>query len=97
MFEQNVSPELVTGTVTAAQEQTQKPLRASVKQAVTNYLSQLSGQDIDNFYDIVISEVEAPLLEEVMLYTRGNQTRAANMLGINRGTLRKKLKKYGMN
>ena len=64
---------------------------------MTNYLSQLNGQDIDNFYDIVISEVEAPLLEEVMLYTRGNQTRAANMLGINRGTLRKKLKKYGMN
>ncbi|MCU4677177.1 DNA-binding transcriptional regulator Fis [Catenovulum sp. 2E275] len=97
MFEQNVSPELVTGTVTATQEQTQKPLRASVKQAVTNYLSQLNGQDIDNFYDIVLSEVEAPLLEEIMLYTRGNQTRAANMLGINRGTLRKKLKKYGMN
>ena len=57
MFEQNVSPELVTGTVTATQEQTQKPLRASVKQAVTNYLSQLNGQDIDNFYDIVLSEV----------------------------------------
>jgi Fis family transcriptional regulator len=37
------------------------------------------------------------MLEEVMQYTRGNQTRAANLLGINRGTLRKKLKKYGMN
>jgi Fis family transcriptional regulator len=37
------------------------------------------------------------MLEEVMMYTRGNQTRAANLLGINRGTLRKKLKKYGMN
>ncbi len=43
------------------------------------------------------TEVEAPLLEEVMTYTRGNQTRAAIMMGINRGTLRKKLKQYGMN
>ena len=48
-------------------------------------------------YDLVLSEIEAPMLEEVMKYTRGNQTRAANLLGINRGTLRKKLKKYGMN
>jgi len=45
----------------------------------------------------VLSEVEAPLLDIIMQHTRGNQTRAANMLGINRGTLRKKLKKYGMN
>ena len=48
-------------------------------------------------YELVLSEIEAPMLEEVMTYTRGNQTRAANLLGINRGTLRKKLKKYGMN
>ena len=48
-------------------------------------------------YELVLSEIEAPMLEEVMQYTRGNQTRAANLLGINRGTLRKKLKKYGMN
>ncbi|RND30066.1 helix-turn-helix domain-containing protein, partial [Vibrio parahaemolyticus] len=38
-----------------------------------------------------------PLLDTIMQYTRGNQTRAATMMGINRGTLRKKLKKYGMN
>ena len=46
---------------------------------------------------MVLAEVEAPLLEEVMTFTRGNQTRAAIMMGINRGTLRKKLKQYGMN
>jgi Fis family transcriptional regulator len=44
----------------------------------------------------VLAEIEAPLLEEVMLFTRGNQTRAANLMGINRGTLRKKLKQYGL-
>jgi Fis family transcriptional regulator len=60
-------------------------------------LSQLNGNDVDDMYDLVLSEIEAPMLEEVMQYTRGNQTRAANLLGINRGTLRKKLKKYGMN
>jgi len=46
---------------------------------------------------MVLSEVEAPMLDIIMQYTRGNQTRAAIMMGINRGTLRKKLKKYGLN
>jgi Fis family transcriptional regulator len=44
-----------------------------------------------------MAEVEAPMLEEIMTFTRGNQTKASTMLGINRGTLRKKLKQYGMN
>ena len=48
------------------------------------------------FEQRVNSDVQ-PLLDMVMQYTRGNQTRAALMMGINRGTLRKKLKKYGMN
>ena len=49
-------------------------------------------------YELVLAEVEQPLLDMVMQYTRGNlKTRAAQMMGINRGTLRKKLKKYGMN
>mgnify|MGYP003661637799 CR=1 FL=1 len=48
------------------------------------------------FTTTVTTEIEAPLLEEVMTYTRGNQTRAANLMGINRGTLRKKLKQYGL-
>jgi len=67
-----------------------------VQKAVANYLQQLNGQDVDDLYELVLSELEKPLLEEVMKYTRGNQTRAANLMGINRGTLRKKLKQYGM-
>lgn len=47
-------------------------------------------------YQLVLSEVEAPLLEQVMKYTRNNQTKASTMLGLNRGTLRKKLKQYGL-
>lgn len=95
MFEQNVSSPFITGDI---QTQTKaSPLRTQAKIAISNYLSQLNGNDVDDMYDLVLSEIEAPMLEEVMKYTRGNQTRAANLLGINRGTLRKKLKKYGMN
>jgi Fis family transcriptional regulator len=43
---------------------------------------------------MVMAEVEAPLLETVMRYTRDNQSKAAELLGINRATLRKKLKQY---
>ncbi|OOF43193.1 MULTISPECIES: DNA-binding transcriptional regulator Fis [Rodentibacter] len=98
MLEQQRSPsEALTVSVLNAQSQvTNKPLRDSVKQALRNYLSQLDGQDVNDLYELVLSEVEHPMLDMVMQYTRGNQTRAANMLGINRGTLRKKLKKYGM-
>ena len=69
----------------------------TVKRAVTNFFAQMDGQEAEEVYEMVLSEVEAPLLDIIMQHTRGNQTRAANMLGINRGTLRKKLKKYGMN
>lgn len=95
MFEQNISSPFVTGNIQTPSEKS--PLRSQAKIAIHNYLSQLNGNDVDNMYDLVLSEIEAPMLEEVMMYTRGNQTRAANLLGINRGTLRKKLKKYGMN
>ncbi len=72
-------------------------LRDAVKRAVTNFFAQMDGQEAEEVYEMVLCEVEAPLLDIIMQHTRGNQTRAANMLGINRGTLRKKLKKYGMN
>ncbi|QOL26159.1 DNA-binding transcriptional regulator Fis [Thalassotalea sp. LPB0316] len=95
MFEQNISSPFVTGNLQTQTESS--PLRTQAKMAISNYLSQLNGNDVDDMYELVLSEIEAPMLEEVMKYTRGNQTRAANLLGINRGTLRKKLKKYGMN
>lgn len=98
MFEQPATNNVLTVPTLNSQDQvTQKPLRDSVKIAVKNYLSQLNGQDVEDVYELVLSEVERPLLDMIMQYTRGNQTRAANMMGINRGTLRKKLKKYGMN
>ncbi len=73
-----------------------KSLRDYVEQAVNNYFQHLEGQDVTDVYDMVLSEVETPLLEVVMKYTRHNQTKAAQVLGLNRGTLRKKLKQYGL-
>ena len=71
-------------------------LRQSVETAMRNYFAHLDGQEVSNLYDLVLAEVEAPLLEIVMAQVRSNQTKAANLLGMNRGTLRKKLKQYDM-
>ncbi len=73
-----------------------EPLRECVRDALGQYFRQLDGYDACDLYDLVMSEVEVPLLESVMEYTRGNVTRAATILGINRGTLRKKLKQYNL-
>jgi Fis family transcriptional regulator len=69
-------------------------LRDAVTVAVRAYLDELDGQLSTDVYQMVLAEIEAPLLAEIMAYTRNNQTRASLMLGLNRGTLRKKLKQY---
>ena len=98
MFEQRVNSDVLTvATINAQDQVTHKPLRDPVKQSLENYFAQLNGQDVNELYELVLAEVEQPLLDMAMQYTRGNQTRAALMMGINRGTLRKKLKKYDMN
>lgn len=76
--------------------QPSQTLRDSVEKALQNYFDHLDGQPVVDIYDMVLSEVEVPLLETVMKYTRDNQTKASEVLGLNRGTLRKKLKQYGM-
>ena len=98
MLEQQRNPAeaLTVSVLNSPSQGSNNPLRASVTQALRNSLSQLDGQDVNELYELVLAEVEHPMLDMVMQYTRGNQTRAATMLGINRGTLRKKLKKYGM-
>lgn len=79
-------------------ELTQKnqPLHDSVRQSLENYLTQLKGQMPSNLYELILAEVEAPLMQCVMEYTKNNQSRAAIVLGLSRGTLRKKLKMYGL-
>lgn len=98
MFEQPILADLLTVSIINSNNQVvKKPLRTSVKQALKNYFLQFHNKDVTNLYELVLAEIEQPLLDIVMQYTRGNQTRAASIMGINRGTLRKKLKKYGMN
>jgi Fis family transcriptional regulator len=69
-------------------------LRDSVSIAIRHYLEELDGQMATDVYEMVLAEIEAPLLTEIMRYTRNNQTKASIMLGLNRGTLRKKLKQH---
>ncbi|OGT47742.1 MAG: Fis family transcriptional regulator [Gammaproteobacteria bacterium RIFCSPHIGHO2_12_FULL_41_20] len=76
--------------------QKNQPLHDSVRQALENHISQLQGQIPANLYEKVLAEVEAPLMEAIMEYTKNNQSRAAIILGLSRGTLRKKLKAYGL-
>jgi Fis family transcriptional regulator len=72
------------------------PLREYVRKVLDNYFSHLDGHKPAQLYDMVLEEVELPLLEAVMKYTRGNQCQAAIVLGLSRGTLRKKLKTYSL-
>ena len=76
--------------------QSQQSLRYSVTEAMQRYFEDLDGQDATDLYELVMNEVEPPLLAAVMNYTRQNQSRTAEMLGLNRGTLRKKLKQYNL-
>lgn len=73
-----------------------KPLRDHTEDALKSYFDRLNGHKPGDLYDLVIGEVEEPLLKTVMDYSHGNQSRAADILGINRGTLRKKLKHYSL-
>ena len=73
-----------------------KPLRKHTEEALQQYLKTLNGDRPGELYDLVLGEVEEPLFKAVMDYTAGNQSQAAGILGINRGTLRKKLRTYSL-
>ncbi len=72
-------------------------LRNCVCSVLTDYINDLDGHSVNDLYQLVLSEVEPPLLETILKHTEGNQSKAAQMLGINRGTLRKKIKQYNIN
>ncbi|MFL2554742.1 MAG: DNA-binding transcriptional regulator Fis [Candidatus Rariloculaceae bacterium] len=71
-----------------------KPLSELTDEALRSYLSALNGHKPAALYQLVLTEVEKPLFRTIMEYVGGNQSEAAEILGINRGTLRKKLKNY---
>ena len=72
------------------------PLRSQAEEALQSYFETLNGHKPAHLYDLVMREVEEPLFKVVMSHVHGNQSRAATILGINRGTLRKKLKEFGL-
>ena len=72
------------------------PLRSHAERALSEYFMSLNGHKPAHLYDMVLREVEEPLFRVVLDYVQGNQSRAAGILGINRGTLRKKLKQLGL-
>jgi Fis family transcriptional regulator len=68
------------------------PIAACVKSSMEKYFHDLNGEKVSDVYEMVLHEVEKPLLEIVMKHAKSNQCRASDILGINRNTLRKKLK-----
>ncbi len=71
-------------------------LSECVEHALQDYFDHLDGHAPANLYDMLLAEVEAPLIKATLAHTKGNQSRTAEILGINRGTLRKKRKLYGL-
>jgi Fis family transcriptional regulator len=71
-----------------------KPLSSLTDECLHSYFQNLNGHKPGDLYQLVLGEVEKPLFRAVLTYTNGNQSEAAEILGINRGTLRKKLKDY---
>ncbi|GIX34805.1 MAG: putative Fis-like DNA-binding protein [Lysobacteraceae bacterium] len=73
------------------------PLREHVARAVRRYLADLGDTVTGDLHAFFLRELEEPLFREVMAHFGGNQTRAAAALGINRATLRKRLRDLGLN
>ncbi len=70
------------------------PLRQNVQTAIRRYLEDMGQSQPAGLYRTLLAEVEPPLIEEVLRYTRGNQSRTAKILGMTRNTLRTKLNRY---
>jgi Fis family transcriptional regulator, factor for inversion stimulation protein len=77
-------------------DQQDSELSACVRKMLKQYFKDLDGEEATDIYDMVVANVERPLLEVVMHHAQGNQTRAADLLGLNRNTLRKKLTQHGI-
>jgi Fis family transcriptional regulator len=71
-------------------------IAACMRRSLNRYFKDLDGETPGEIYSMVLSAVEKPLLTYILDRSEGNQTRAADMLGINRNTLRKKMREYGL-
>jgi Fis family transcriptional regulator, factor for inversion stimulation protein len=71
-------------------------IAACMRRSLNRYFKDLDGETPGEIYSMVLGAVEKPLLAYILDRSEGNQTRAAEMLGINRNTLRKKMREYGL-
>jgi len=69
-------------------------IASCIRKAIDGYLNDLDGEKPRHLYSMVIHSVEKPLIEIAIQHTKGNQTQAAELLGINRNTLRQKMKQF---
>jgi Fis family transcriptional regulator, factor for inversion stimulation protein len=98
----NRQPEQETARRHSTKEQVGTPqmskehIQEVVKKSLEKYFRDLGEQRPSNVYEMVVLTVEKPILEAVMERAQGNQSHAAEMLGINRNTLRKKLQQHGL-
>ena len=90
----NLEPIQAQDSTSSAQQE--NTLRAEVERSLSRYFENIEDEAVTNLHHLVITEVEAPLIEAVMRYCGNNQSKASIMLGLNRGTLRTKLKQYGL-
>lgn len=77
-------------------EPSSDPLDHAIETLVRQYFHDLEGEPVQNLYAMVLARVEAPLLRLILDKAESNQTHAAAMLGLNRNTLRKKMKQYNL-
>lgn len=85
-----------TVSKTKSQLNGKRVLSEHVADSMQDYFKALNGHQPADLYRMVLEQVEAPLLRSVLDYCDQNQSRASEVLGINRGTLRKKLRQYGI-
>tara|TARA_Y100000766_G_scaffold233677_1_gene208451 strand:+ start:95 stop:397 length:303 start_codon:yes stop_codon:yes gene_type:complete len=96
-FEENSPPQKFEQTNQVEKLSIQEnTLRSEVEKALRRYFDHIEEEPVTDLHRMVISEVEIPLFEAVMKHTGNNQSKASVMLGLNRGTLRTKLKGYGL-
>ncbi len=72
------------------------PLREHVQKNIRRYLSDMGNTEPENLHQKLLDEIEPPLIEEILRYTGGNQSRTARILGMTRNTLRSRIRRYGI-
>lgn len=70
------------------------PLKDHVRKTIRRYLDDMGNTEPEHVYRKLLAEIEPPLIEEVLRYAGGNQSRTARILGMTRNTLRSKLRRY---